>query len=78
MRGPSRRELAATAVLRLDLVDVSYKHREGPPGDDEEDLGSPWWAGVVPLRTVAAEPVPSPDLAPGIEVPEHVSGFARG
>ena len=78
VRGPSRRELAATAVLRLDLVDVSYKHREGPPGDDEEDLGSPWWAGVVQLRTVAEEPVPAPDLRPGIEVPGHVSGWGRG
>ncbi|SDU94505.1 Pyridoxamine 5'-phosphate oxidase [Microlunatus sagamiharensis] len=78
VRGPSRRELAATAVLRLDLVDVSYKHREGPPGDDEDDLGSPWWAGVLPLRTVTGEPVPAPDLVPGVEVPEHVRGWARG
>ena len=79
VRGPSRRELAATAVLRLDLGDVSYKHRAGPPGDDAEDLGLPWWAGVLPVRgAVPGTPEPAPDLTAGIEVPDHVSGWSRG
>lgn len=79
VRGPNRRELAATAVLRLDLDEVSYKSRSGPPGDDEEDLASPWWAGVLPLRNaVPGDPLPSPDLTAGIEVPEHVRAWSRG
>ena len=79
VRGPSRRELAATAVLRLDRTEVSYKSRSGPPGDDEEDLTSPWWAGVLPLRSaVASAPVPAPDLTPGTEVPAHVKDWTRG
>ena len=79
VRGANRRELAATSVLRIDLDEVSYKSRSGPPGDDEEDLGSPWWAGVLPLRNaLPAAPVPAPDLAPGIEVPAHVATWARG
>lgn len=78
VRGPSRRELAATAVLRLDLTEVSFKSRSGPPGDDEEDLASPWWAGVLPLHNVVPQaPVPAPDLAPGIEVPPHVTAWSR-
>jgi nitroimidazol reductase NimA-like FMN-containing flavoprotein (pyridoxamine 5'-phosphate oxidase superfamily) len=78
VRGPSRRELAATAVLRLDLTEVSYKSRSGPPGDDEEDLDLPWWAGVLPLRnTVPQAPEPAPDLALGLEVPAHVTGWSR-
>lgn len=78
VRGPSRRELAATAVLRLDLEEVSYKSRSGPPGDDEEDLDLPWWAGVLPLRQfVPQNPVAAPDLAPGIDVPGHVSDWSR-
>ncbi|MGI3785299.1 MAG: pyridoxamine 5'-phosphate oxidase family protein [Janthinobacterium lividum] len=79
VRGPSRRELAATAVLRLDLIEVSYKSRSGPPGDDEGDLDLPWWAGVLPLRqSVPQAPVPAPDLTAGVEVPLHVSAWSRG
>ena len=32
VRGPSRKELASTTVLRVPLVDVSLKVRTGPPG----------------------------------------------
>jgi nitroimidazol reductase NimA-like FMN-containing flavoprotein (pyridoxamine 5'-phosphate oxidase superfamily) len=71
-RAPDRRELAATTVLVLPLEEVSVKVRTGPPSDDAEDLDLPHWAGVLPMRTVAGEPQPAPDLAPGIAVPEHV------
>lgn len=77
-RGPSRRELAATAVLRLPLVEVTLKVRAGPPGDDAEDLGLPHWAGVLPLVTSAGAPVPAPDLDPAVALPEHVARWAPG
>jgi hypothetical protein len=79
VRGPSRRELAATAVLRLDLTEVSSKSRSGPPVDEQEDLDLPWWAGVLPLRNAVPQvPVPAPDLVPGIDVPDHVARWSRG
>ena len=77
MRGPSRRELASTAVLRLDLSEVSVKIRSGPPADDEADLGLPYWAGTLPLSTTAGTPLPAPDLSPEIAVPRHVSAWSR-
>jgi len=52
-RPPNERELAATAVLALDLVEVSAKVRTGGPVDDPEDCALPHWAGVVPLRVTA-------------------------
>ncbi|WP_409332982.1 pyridoxamine 5'-phosphate oxidase family protein [Trujillonella humicola] len=76
-RPPDRRELAATTVLALPLAEVSVKVRTGPPSDDDEDLGLPHWAGVLPLRTVAGLPEPAPDLAPGIGLPEHVRDWHR-
>ena len=76
-RGPNRRELAATTVLRLPLADVSVKVRSGPPGDDEADLGLGHWAGVLPLSTVAGTPVPAPDLSADVPVPEHVTAWRR-
>jgi nitroimidazol reductase NimA-like FMN-containing flavoprotein (pyridoxamine 5'-phosphate oxidase superfamily) len=71
-RQPDRKELAATAVLALDLAEASVKVRSGPPGDDERDLDAPVWAGVLPLRTVVGEPEPDPLLPAGSAVPARV------
>ena len=71
-RRPDRKELAATALLALDLTEASLKVRTGPPGDDERDLAAPVWAGVLPLRTVVGEPKACPLLPPGTPVPAHV------
>jgi nitroimidazol reductase NimA-like FMN-containing flavoprotein (pyridoxamine 5'-phosphate oxidase superfamily) len=76
-RGPNRKELAATTVLRLPLEEVSVKARTGPPVDEPEDLGLPFWAGVLPLATVAGTPLPAPELAADVEVPEHVGQWDR-
>lgn len=71
-RRPDRKELAATALFALDLHEASVKVRTGPPGDDEADLGSPVWAGVLPVRTILGEPEPCPLLPTGIPVPVRV------
>ncbi|ONH25763.1 pyridoxamine 5'-phosphate oxidase family protein [Pseudofrankia asymbiotica] len=61
-RPPSQKELAATAVLAVDLVaastDVALKARTGGPIDDEADLALAHWAGVVPVRLAAGAPEP--------------------
>ena len=77
VRAGSRKELAATALLRLDLQEVSLKVRTGPPRDDDEDLDLPVWAGVLPLVTRPADPVPAPDLRAPLPVPEHVGTWQR-
>ncbi|MGW5867604.1 pyridoxamine 5'-phosphate oxidase family protein [Streptomyces sp. NPDC055239] len=71
-RPANAKELAATAVLSLDLAAVSAKVRTGGPNDDPEDLDLPHWAGVVPLRKGHDPLVPSADLAPGIETPDYL------
>ncbi|WP_046496152.1 pyridoxamine 5'-phosphate oxidase family protein [Streptomyces odonnellii] len=72
-RPANDRELAATAVLRLDLDEVSAKVRTGGPNDDAEDLGLPHWAGVVPLAHGYGAPVPADDLGPSIALPDYLS-----
>lgn len=74
-RPPSAKELAATAVIRLDLDEVSAKVRSGGPGDDPEDLALPFWAGVVPVAPAYGTPVPAADLAAGIAVPDYISAL---
>ncbi|HZP91074.1 MAG TPA: pyridoxamine 5'-phosphate oxidase family protein [Actinomycetota bacterium] len=76
-RMPDERELAQTSILAIPLREASAKVRTGPPKDDEEDLSLPVWAGVLPLRTTAGEPIDAPDLAPGIAPPANVTGYRR-
>ena len=73
-RPANAKELAATAVIRLDLDEVSAKIRTGGANDDPEDIALPYWAGVVPVRSGYGTPVPAADLAPGIELPGYLAG----
>jgi nitroimidazol reductase NimA-like FMN-containing flavoprotein (pyridoxamine 5'-phosphate oxidase superfamily) len=73
-RLPNRKELAATAVLALDLSEASLKVRTGPPVDDDEDVeAGERWAGVLPIRTVFVRPEPCPLLPDGTPTPAHVA-----
>ncbi len=76
-RLPNDRELAATAVLALDLLEVSAKVRTGGPVDDPEDLELPYWAGVVPLTVHAGAPIPADDLDPAIKQPSYLAPYRR-
>ncbi|PNG95359.1 pyridoxamine 5'-phosphate oxidase family protein [Streptomyces malaysiensis] len=72
-RPANTKELAATAVLRLDLEEVSAKLRTGGPSDDAEDLALPHWSGVVPVTRVYGTPVPADDLAPDTPMPDYLT-----
>ena len=71
-RRANAKELAATAVLRLNLTEVSAKLRTGGPNDDPEDAALPYWTGVVPLTTHRGTPIPAPDLDASIAVPDYL------
>jgi nitroimidazol reductase NimA-like FMN-containing flavoprotein (pyridoxamine 5'-phosphate oxidase superfamily) len=66
VRGPTAKELKAIQVLALPLDEASAKLRIGGPVDDEEDYALDTWAGVIPLRTVAGEPIPDERLSKGV------------
>ena len=78
-REPSRKELAATAVLALDLTEAAVKTRSGPPNDEDDDIEvDAVWAGVLPLRQEWGSPQPCPSLITPHPVPEHVAGRGGG
>ena len=77
-RPPSARELAATAVIALDLVEVSAKVRTGGPLDDPEDTVLPHWAGILPLSLQPGAPIPADDLDPAIPLPSYLANYRRG
>lgn len=73
VRPANAKERAATAVIRLDLDEVSAKSRAGGANDDEEDLALPYWSGVIPVRTAYGTPEPAP--ASTVPVPAHLAGL---
>ncbi len=77
-RPPNEEELAFTRVLAVPMEEASAKLRTGPPKDDPEDQGHPAWAGVIPLRLAAGEPVPDESHPPRQEAPSYVKGYRRG
>jgi uncharacterized protein len=57
VRAPSAEELAATLLIAFPITEGSAKIRSGPPVDNESDQTRPCWAGVIPLRLAASEPI---------------------
>jgi hypothetical protein len=78
LRPPTRKELLATAVVRLPLTEASAKVRTGPPDDDERDVDPDVWAGVVPLTRGHGPPVAAPDVDPSTPLPRSVRRLVDG
>ena len=76
-REPTRKELAATAILAVDLEEVSLKARGEHVADDEADLALPYWAGSIPLAVAAGAAKPAADLSDGVEMPEYARRYVR-
>jgi nitroimidazol reductase NimA-like FMN-containing flavoprotein (pyridoxamine 5'-phosphate oxidase superfamily) len=72
-RGPSKKELAQTAVLALDLTEASVKVRAGGPVDEPSDVvAHTGWAGVLPLRQVWDAPIAADDLPGLVPTPARI------
>jgi hypothetical protein len=76
-RMPTPEEYQQTLIIALELEECSAKVRTGPPKDRDSDLGSPVWAGVLPLALVPGEPVADPGLPAGIDPPSYVEKYRR-
>lgn len=77
VREPNMQELKATSVLEFAIEEASAKVRTGPPIDDDEDYALPVWAGVLPLKMVAEEPLRDAKLTYEGAVPEYVRKYQR-
>lgn len=77
IREPTEGETGQTAVIELSLDEISAKVRSGGPKDDPIDLGTPVWAGVVPLQMVAGRAQPADDVGPRIPAPGYLSPYRR-
>ncbi len=78
LRPVTSKELRATTMLGLSLVEASAKVRSGPPGDDEEDYALPIWAGLIPMRTQILAATADERNLPSLAPPDHVTNFKIG
>jgi nitroimidazol reductase NimA-like FMN-containing flavoprotein (pyridoxamine 5'-phosphate oxidase superfamily) len=76
-RQPNEKELKATSILRLPLIEVSAKIRSGPVEDDAEDYALRVWAGIVPMRLAAGAPMRDERCDAKIAMPEYVEAWRR-
>ena len=72
LRPSKASEISQTSVIELVVDEVSAKMRSGDPEDDDDDLDADVWAGVIPMRLVADEPVAASDLRDGIDLPDYL------
>lgn len=73
LRPMTKKEVAATMVLRLPLVEFSIKSRSGGPKDDGEDALWPVWAGELPIRPAFGTAIPADDLDERLSTPALLS-----
>jgi uncharacterized protein len=73
LRPPTIKEIAATRLLRLPLLEWSVKVSDGWPADPPEDLSEPVWAGVLPIVSAFGAPLPAPDLIPAVDPPDYIN-----
>lgn len=76
-RLPSESELRATTVIALGIDEGSAKIRTGPPVEDPDDVGLPYWGGVLPLSLVASDPIPDDLVTTEADVPDHLRSYTR-
>jgi nitroimidazol reductase NimA-like FMN-containing flavoprotein (pyridoxamine 5'-phosphate oxidase superfamily) len=75
VRQPNEQEMRQTLVVRIPIHEASAKVRTGPPVDDEPDYDLPIWAGVLPLRLAAGDPITDARLRAGVERPSYAANY---
>ena len=78
VRPPNEAELKQTLVVAIPIEEASAKVRTGPPLDDDEDYDLAVWAGVVPMKLQAGEPISDERLKDGVVLPSGVRAWVRG
>ena len=76
-RTPTEKELMATTIVAVEIEQAAAKIRQGPPGDDGEDLAYPVWAGVLPLPVVPQTGVTDPKQTADYPIPDYVRDYHR-
>ena len=78
VRAHTKKELAATLIIWVDLNETSVKISNNPVADDEDDLGKGVWAGILPIITSIGTPIPADAEAASLPLPPSIVNFRTG
>ncbi|WP_299216799.1 pyridoxamine 5'-phosphate oxidase family protein [uncultured Aquimarina sp.] len=77
VRHPNDKEFNATLVMAIKMDTASAKVRAEGVVDEKEDHSLPIWAGVIPIKQAASDPVFDVDLEDSIEIPDAVMRYVE-
>lgn len=72
IREMNQQEFERTLVVAMEIETASAKIRDVGVSDEPEDINTPFWAGLVPIKQIAEYPIPDKDLPSNFEIPTHV------
>ena len=75
LRPMHKKELDGTLVVEMTIKSASAKIRDVGVIDEKADLKLPIWAGLLPLKQVAENPISDPLLPSNVSVPKHVVDY---
>lgn len=75
VRPSSKKELAATILIRVKLDETSVKISQNDVSDEPEDLGQGVWAGLIPIKEARLAPIPADSEAESLPIPQSVKAF---
>jgi len=77
IRKPNTKEFNATLVMAIKIDMASAKIRAEGVVDEKEDHSLSIWAGVVPIKQVALDPISETDLLDNVTIPEAVLNYVK-
>ena len=78
IRPATKKEIKATAFMRMEIEQASAKIRNETMHDDEEDYAVPAWTALFPIRAVVGAAEECPRQMKGVTRPEAMSSYAAG
>lgn len=77
IRSSTKKELAATLLVSVPLIETSVKIRTGLPKEAENDLNSETWSGVIPFKLTAETPIAGDEYSKKSKIPESVEKIIK-
>ncbi len=77
IRSSTKKELAATLLVSVPLIETSVKVRTGLPKEAESDLNSETWSGVIPFKLTAETPIAGDEYSKNSKIPESVEKIMK-